>query len=191
MLERGPFCREFALAGMPLLVPRTFSLVAVRERLLGSGEVIESLIGEYKRLRRSHSERGMTGIPRSSGAIVANTIRRELDSIKTRDVDDRFESTSGATMQAQREPAFEGTKPAHGTGRYSGLVRARLAERRLPTILRLTDDPRRSVALVVRSPNRDSSRSIAHVVANAARTRPTSRLSRSPEPCSRKRLAAK
>ena len=51
------------------------------ERLPGSSEVIESLIGKYKRLQSTHSKGGMTAMLLSFGAIVLDktteTIQRD------------------------------------------------------------------------------------------------------------------
>jgi hypothetical protein len=89
------------------------------EHLLGSSEVIESLIGKYKRLQSTHSKGGMSAMLLSFGAIVldrtSDTIRRALETISTRDVYDWVKSKLGVTIQAQRKLAFEGTKPAHET----------------------------------------------------------------------------
>lgn len=89
------------------------------ERLLGSSEVLESLIGKYKRLQSTHSKGGMTAMLLSFGAIVlektTDTIRQALQTIKTQDVSDWVKHKLGVTIQAQRKLAFEGTKPAHKT----------------------------------------------------------------------------
>ena len=97
-----------------------------QERLIGSSEVIESLIGKYKRIQSTHSKGGMTATLLSFGAIVvdktADTIHRALDSIKTKDVCDWVKRKLGITIQAQRTLAFEGTKPALETVQIAQLV---------------------------------------------------------------------
>lgn len=97
-----------------------------QERLIGSSEVIESLIGKYKRIQDAHSKGGMTATLLSFGAIVVDktvdTIRRALESVKTQDVYDWVKRKLGITIQAQRKLAFEGTKPAHGTVQKAQLV---------------------------------------------------------------------
>ncbi len=88
-----------------------------QERLLGSSEVLESLIGKYKRMQSTHSKGGMTAMLLSFGTIVldrtTDTIQRALETIKTQDVYDWVKSKLGMTIQAQRKLAFEGTKAAH------------------------------------------------------------------------------
>jgi hypothetical protein len=90
-----------------------------RQRLIGSSEVLESLIGKYKRMQSTHSKGGMTAMLLSFGAIVlektTETINKALDAIKTTDVYEWVKSKLGTTVQAQRKLAFEGTKPAHTT----------------------------------------------------------------------------
>ena len=80
------------------------------ERLIGSSEVIESLIGKYKRLQSTHSQGGMTAMILSVGAIVAKktiqTICDALTATNTQDVLDWCHSHLGITLQAQRRLAF-------------------------------------------------------------------------------------
>ncbi len=96
------------------------------ERLLGSSEVLESLIGKYKRLQSTHSKGGMSAMLLSFGAIVldktTDTIRRALETIKTQDVYDWVKNKLGITIQAQRKLAFEGTKAAHKPSSLRELV---------------------------------------------------------------------
>ncbi len=90
------------------------------ERLIGSSEVLESLIGKYKRLQGNHSKGGMTATLLAIGAIVldktATTIDKALAATKTKDVYAWVKTKLGITIQAQRKLAFEGTKPAHKPG---------------------------------------------------------------------------
>jgi len=91
----------------------------VNERLIGSSEVLESLIGKYKFLQRTHSKGGMTATLLSFGAIVLDktdeTLRHALETVKTQDVYDWCIENLGITIQAQRKTAFEGTKTASKT----------------------------------------------------------------------------
>lgn len=97
-----------------------------RERLPGSSEVLESLIGKYKRLQSTHSQGGMSAMLLSFGAIVldktTDTLQRALETITTQDVSDWVKQKLGMTIQAQRKLAFEGTKPAHKTSSLPKLV---------------------------------------------------------------------
>ena len=84
------------------------------ERLIGSSEVLESLIGKYKQLQSTHSKGGMTATLLSFGAIVSDktqaTIREALHRIRTADVRQWCRDNLGVTLQAQRLLAFEGNK---------------------------------------------------------------------------------
>jgi hypothetical protein len=57
------------------------------ERLIGSSEVLESIIGKYKRLHSSHSKGGMTAMLLSIGAMIGHqttsTITTALEQIRT------------------------------------------------------------------------------------------------------------
>ena len=105
--------------GLLEFVAEQSSAAGKGERLIGSSEVLESLIGKYKRLQSTHSKGGMSAMLLSFGAIVlektTGTIQRALETIKTQDVSDWVKQNLGITIQAQRKLAFEGTKPAHKT----------------------------------------------------------------------------
>lgn len=112
--------------GLLEFVAQQSSAAGKGERLIGSSEVLESLIGKYKRLQSTHSKGGMSAMLLSFGAIVlektTGTIQRALETIKTQDVSDWVKQNLGITIQAQRKLAFEGTKPAHKTRSLSKLV---------------------------------------------------------------------
>jgi hypothetical protein len=80
------------------------------ERLIGSTEVLESIIGKYKRLQSMHSAGGMTGMILSLGAIVArrsmDTLRTALSTVTNRDVRQWCRENLGVTLQAQRQLAL-------------------------------------------------------------------------------------
>lgn len=84
------------------------------ERLIGSSEVLESLIGKYKRMQSTHSQGGMTPMLLSVGAAVARKtgafIRTALAKIATKDVTGWCRNQFGITIQAQRRLAFEGNR---------------------------------------------------------------------------------
>lgn len=84
------------------------------ERLLGSSEVLESLIGKYKQLQSTHSKGGMTAMLLSFGAIVGEktheTIRKALDGVQTSQVGAWCCKHLGVTLQSQRMRAFAGNK---------------------------------------------------------------------------------
>ena len=85
-----------------------------QERLIGSSEVIESVIGKYKQMQGHHSHGGMTAMILSIGAIVADrtlaTIRQAFGAIKTNAVQEWTRTHLGVSLQAQRCLAFNGNK---------------------------------------------------------------------------------
>jgi hypothetical protein len=93
------------------------------ERLIGSTEVLESIIGKYKRLQSMHRGRGMTGMILSIGAIVGRrsleAMRLAMSSVTNNDVWRWCRENLGLTLQAQRQLAFKSEQnrdhpqPAH------------------------------------------------------------------------------
>jgi len=85
------------------------------ERLIGSSEVLESLIGKYKHLQGTHRQGGMTPQVLAFGAIVAkktaNSIGKALTAIRTLDVLRWCRKHLGMTIQAQRRYAFQEQNP--------------------------------------------------------------------------------
>jgi len=88
--------------------------LASGERLIGSSEVLESIIGKYKRLQSCHSKGGMTSMLLSIGALVgrrtSSLIASALERIRTADVDQWCRTHLGITLQSQRRLAFSATK---------------------------------------------------------------------------------
>lgn len=88
--------------------------LAAGERMLGSTEVLESIIGKYKHLQNTHSQGGMTAMLLSIGAIVGNvtraTIAEALATIRTQNVVDWCRDTFGMTIASQRRLALSATK---------------------------------------------------------------------------------
>ena len=90
-----------------------------RERLIGSSECLESLIGKGKRLERQQSKSGFTKMVLSmASAVVKPTkdyVGAALKAVKVRDVIDWCRSKLGVSVQSQRRQAFAhalaGTKP--------------------------------------------------------------------------------
>jgi hypothetical protein len=87
------------------------------ERLIGSTEVLESLIGKYKRLQALHSAHGMTQMILALGAIVGRrcgeTVCRALTHITTRHVADWCRAHLGQTLQSRRHRAFPPEQNQH------------------------------------------------------------------------------
>ncbi len=87
------------------------------ERLIGSTQVLESLIGKYKRLQALHSAHGMTQTILALGALVGHrcrdTIRQALTQITTRHVADWSRTHLGPTLQSRRHRAFPPEQNQH------------------------------------------------------------------------------
>jgi hypothetical protein len=87
------------------------SSARAEERLVGSSEVLESLIGKYKHLQGTHSHGGMTPQVLTFGAMVVKktttTIRRALSAVRTRDVLQWCHTHLGLTVQGQRRFAYQ------------------------------------------------------------------------------------
>lgn len=102
-----------------LLQFATEQAAAVRlgERLIGSTEVLESLIGKYKHLQAQHSGHGMTRTILALGAIVGRrcreTIRQALTQITTLHVADWCRVHLGRTLQSRRHHAFPPEQKQH------------------------------------------------------------------------------
>jgi hypothetical protein len=86
-----------------------------RERLLGSSEVIESVLGKFKRLEATQSKSGFTGLLLTIGAMVAQTthevIHKALETVPTKRVVEWCQKTLGDSLQAQRRKAFATCSP--------------------------------------------------------------------------------
>ena len=84
------------------------------ERLPGSTEVVESILGKYKRLQSSHSKGGMTAMLLSIGAFVGrqttSLLTSALESVTVSDVTRWCETHLGVTIQSQRKRALCATK---------------------------------------------------------------------------------
>lgn len=76
------------------------------ERLLGSSEVIESVLGKMKRLERDQSKNGFTGLLLGLSASVATTttavIQKALETVSTKQVWDWCQKTLGQSVQSKR-----------------------------------------------------------------------------------------
>jgi len=80
------------------------------ERMLFSTEVLESIIGKYKRLQSSHSAGGMTALLLSIGAFVGQQsitfVQQALETIRTAEVQHWCGKTLGLTIPSQRRLTF-------------------------------------------------------------------------------------
>lgn len=82
------------------------------ERLLGSSEVIESVIGKVKRVEGESTARGITSLILSVAAVVSTTskevVQKALEKVKTKEVLEWSKEKLGKTIQAKRKEAFSG-----------------------------------------------------------------------------------
>ncbi len=80
------------------------------ERLLGSSEVIESILGKLKYLEKDQAKSGFTGLLLSIGAIVSSTasdvILTALESVPTQKIQNWRQEMLGDSVQAKRKKAL-------------------------------------------------------------------------------------
>lgn len=80
------------------------------ERLLGSSEIIESVLGKQKRLEQDQAKNGFTGFLLALCASVADTttdvVRQALETVPTKKVLAWCQENLGQSVQAQRRIAF-------------------------------------------------------------------------------------
>jgi hypothetical protein len=101
-------------------VEQQLSDIPAGERLLGSSEVLESLIGKAKQLEGQQSKSGFTkmilGLAASVSEITEQKVHAALSTVRVREVVDWIKDRLGVSVQGQRYHAFattgHGTKPA-------------------------------------------------------------------------------
>ncbi len=80
------------------------------ERLLGSSEVIESILGKLKYLEKDQAKSGFTSLLLSIGAIVSSTasdiILTALESVPTQKIRNWRQDMLGESVQAKRKKAL-------------------------------------------------------------------------------------
>ena len=88
------------------------------ECLLGSSEIIESVLGKQKRLEKYQSKSGFTGLILGVCALVANTtrevIQRALETVSTQQVLDWCHEMLGSSVQSQRRAVFSAQVAVRG-----------------------------------------------------------------------------
>ena len=86
------------------------------ERLLGSSEVIESVIGKLKNLESDQNKSGFTGLLLSLAAIVSKTtedvIDKAMESVPTKRVYEWIKENIGKSVQSKRKEVFSSAKKA-------------------------------------------------------------------------------
>ena len=90
------------------------------ERLPGSSEVLESIIGEYKILQGEQGQLGATSMLLAIGAFVGHLtvggIRTALQTINAAALKTREQINLGSTIQSQRKQAFPSLNCGTKTG---------------------------------------------------------------------------
>jgi len=84
------------------------------ERLLGSSEVIESVIGKLKNIEADQNKSGFTGLLLSLAAIVSKTtedvIHKAMESVPTKRVHQWVKENLGKSVQSKRKEVFSSAK---------------------------------------------------------------------------------
>lgn len=87
------------------------------ERLLGSSEVLESIIGRFKYMAGEHGQHGMTGMVLSIGALVGSqvvaTVQTAMNETTNHDVWTWCRSHLGSTVQGIRRRITRALQPEH------------------------------------------------------------------------------
>lgn len=108
-LAKCPAARELQ-AELVEFVEQQSAPAKPQERLIGSSEVLESVIGKYKRIQSNHSQGGMTSLVLSVGAIVSRRtgegICQALTETTTQNVLEWCRKHLGTTLPALRQLAF-------------------------------------------------------------------------------------
>jgi len=101
-------------AGILEFVKEQSRSVKKRQHVLGSSEVLESLLGKYKRIQGTHSKGGMTGSLLNLGAAVlrktSDTIQQALAAVPVAAVGQWVRENLGLTVPMQQAFAFQGNK---------------------------------------------------------------------------------
>jgi len=86
------------------------------ERLPGSSEIIESVLGTMKRLEQDQSKSGFTGLVLGVAAIVSHTteevVTKAMETVPTRKVTEWIKEKLGQSVQSKRNIAFSTARDA-------------------------------------------------------------------------------
>jgi len=84
------------------------------EHLLGSSEIIESVLGKLKRLEHHQAKSGFTGLVLGVAAAVAETtqevVQQAMETVPTKKVTEWIKENLGQSVQSKRKIAFSNTK---------------------------------------------------------------------------------
>ncbi len=80
------------------------------ERLLGSSEIIESVLGKTKRLEQDQSKSGFTGLVLGAAAMVSHTtqevVSKAMETVSTKQVIEWIKEKLGQSVQSNRKIVF-------------------------------------------------------------------------------------
>jgi hypothetical protein len=80
------------------------------ERLLGSSEIIESVLGKTKRLEQDQSKSGFTGLVLGAAAMVSHTtqevVTKAMETVPTKKVIEWIKENLGQSVQSKRNIIF-------------------------------------------------------------------------------------
>lgn len=83
------------------------------EQLLGSSEIIESVLGKLKRLEQNQAKSGFTGLVLSVAAVVSETtqevVQQAMETVPTKKVLEWIKTHLGQSVQSKRKMAFSNT----------------------------------------------------------------------------------
>ena len=100
--------------GLLTFVARQSQEVPAGQHLLGSSEVLESLLGKYKRIQGAHSKGGMTGALLNIGATLLEKtpamIQKALATVRVNDVTQWLRDKLGLTIPARQALALRRNK---------------------------------------------------------------------------------
>lgn len=86
------------------------------ERLLGSSEVVESVLGKMKRIEQDQAKSGFTGLVLGISAMVSTTtkevIQQALETVPTKQVGAWCQEKLGQSVQSKRRKAFTVSRKA-------------------------------------------------------------------------------
>jgi hypothetical protein len=112
-LVRTPGGARFQ-AGIVTFVREQSRGIKKGRHVLGSSEVLESLLGKYKRIQGTHSKGGMTGSLLNIGAAAfrktSDTIQKALGAVPVAVVGQWVRDNLGLTIPAQQALALHGNK---------------------------------------------------------------------------------
>lgn len=98
------------------------------QKLLGSSEIIESLLGKQKVLEQEQSKSGFTGLILTVAAVASSTtsdvIKKAMETVKTKNVIEWVKNKIGKSVQAKRNEIFScaQSRNKNGTNNAAAMI---------------------------------------------------------------------